>query len=386
MERAASAPRGYTIANDASLYIHVPFCAAKCPYCSFYSRPPGPLEIEAWLDALDLEARLWRERIGGHIPLRTVYVGGGTPTLLSLSQWRRLVAIVEQLGDTSSLLEASVEADPSSLSEGHIAFWDGSFFSRISLGVQSLHDTELRTLGRRHDARDGLRAMERVAASRLALSADLIFGAPGQTIRSWDASLRGCMEAGAVHLSTYQLTLSPDTPMGRTAPALPDGYPLYRWAQWLLPKKGLVQYEISSFARPGAERLHNLAYWRQEDVLALGPSAWGYIDGRRWAEPPTLEAWFDASKRGFPDPLARGETLRGRERAIEAAILALRTRWGIDKDRFAARWGRGLLGEIEAVLSSLPSRLIRDDGDSVALTSAGMRVGNAIWAEVLALA
>ena len=381
------------LTGPLSLYIHVPFCAAKCGYCSFYSRPPGPLEIDAWLDALEVEAALWRERFGGRAPLRTLYIGGGTPSLLSPSQWRRLITIIEALGDTGALIEASVEANPASLagkgpaalSEEQVSLWEGSFFTRVSLGVQSLNDNELRTLGRLHDARTARRVMERVAGSRLALSADLIFGVPGQTLRSWDASLRGCLEAGAKHLSAYQLTLETDTPLGRAAPLLSDGYPLYRYAQWFLPKKNFIQYEISSFAPPGAECRHNLAYWRQEDVLALGPAAWGYLKGRRYENPPTLEEYFDAAAKKFPAPLAKGETLGKRERGVEAAILALRTRWGIEKEAFAARWGRELLNEVEAVLSGLPPRLVRDGGGSVALTPAGMRVGNAVWAELMGL-
>ncbi|MCR4818644.1 MAG: radical SAM family heme chaperone HemW [Fretibacterium sp.] len=375
------------LTSPLSLYLHVPFCAAKCGYCSFYSRPPrGAQEMASWLDAVELEARLWRERAGQRIPLRTFYAGGGTPSLLPVPLWRRLLVAIEKNFDLSCLEEASVEANPSSFTEDLLSLWEGTFFTRLSLGVQSLNDAELKTLGRLHNAGEAVRVMERVAGSaRLTLSADLIFGVPGQTLRSWAASVKEVLLAGAFHLSTYQLTLEPETPLGQSSPTLPDGYPLYRYTQWLLPRKGFFQYEISSFAPPGSECRHNLAYWRQENVLALGPAAWGYLNGLRYANPRTLETYLDSARKGFPAPLADGESLGNRERAIEAAILALRTQWGINRTDFAARWGAGLLREIEAVMFRLPPRLVRDDGASLALTPAGMRVGNAVWTELMAM-
>ena len=369
------------LTSPLSLYIHVPFCAAKCGYCSFYSRPPRGGEMEAWLGAVEREARLWRERAEGKIPLRTLYAGGGTPSLLPLPLWRRLLSLVEENFDLSPLEEATAEANPSSLTGDLLHLWEASFLTRVSLGVQSLDDAELRVLGRLHDAEGALRVMQQVAGSRLALSADLIFGLPGQTLRSWAASLHKALDAGAPHLSTYQLTLEPDTPMGCAGPELPDGYPFYRYAQWFLPRGGLVQYEVSNFARPGSECRHNLAYWRQENVLALGPAAWGYLDGWRYANPRTLEAYLGAA----PGDLGNAERLDTLARAVECAILALRTRWGIDREDFAARWGIGLLREVEGVMSGLPPRLLRDDGHSLSLTPAGMRVGNAVWTELMGL-
>ena len=367
-----------------SVYLHVPFCSGKCGYCSFYSAVPSAGDIEAYLESLAAELALWRDRLEAPA-LRTLYVGGGTPSLLSPGQWRRLILLLEALGDWGALEEATVEANPSSLSGELLELWRSSFFTRVSLGVQSLEDRELEALGRRHDSRLARDAMSRVARSGLRLAADLIFGLPGQTIRSWAASLSGVLEAGAEHVSAYQLTLEPNTPMGVQDPALPDGYPFYRYAQWFLPRRGLIQYEISSFAPAGGECRHNLAYWRQEDVLALGPAAWGYLAGRRYANPGTLDAYIEMAKRGFPDSGRVGETLTPRARGVEAAILALRTRWGVDRADFAARWGLPLLREVESVLGALPTRLVRDDGRSLALTSAGMRVGNAVWAELLNL-
>ena len=366
------------------VYLHVPFCAGKCGYCSFYSALPNAGDIEGYLDAIAAEIALWRKRLGVPV-LRTLYVGGGTPSLLSLGAWKRLIALLEGLGDWSALEEATAEANPCSLSEELLALWRSSFFTRVSLGVQSLDDGELKILGRRHDAPLALRAIERVARAGLRVGTDLIFGVPGQTVRSWAASLRGVLEAGAQHVSAYQLTLEPDTPMGGQDPTLPDGYPFYRYAQWFLPRRGFLQYEIASFAPPGGECRHNLAYWRQEDVLALGPAAWGYLAGRRYSNPGTLDAYIEMAKRGLSGAGQTGETLTPRGRGVEAAILALRTRWGIDRADFAARWGVPLLQEVESVLGAVPSRLVRDDGQNLALTSAGMRVGNAIWAELLAL-
>ena len=368
-----------------SLYLHVPFCAAKCGYCSFYSRRADDGEVAAWLDALEAEARTWRERLGGRIPLRTLYVGGGTPSLLTPGDWRRVLRTLEAMADLSSLEEASVEANPSSLTKEHLTVWKDGGFTRVSLGVQSLDDGELRRIGRLHDAAGALRAMEVVLDAGLRLSVDLIFGLPDQTLRSWSASLRGVLAAGAGHLSTYQLTLEPDAPMSRQGFPLPDGYPLYRYAQWFLAKKKFLQYEISSFAPAGAECRHNLAYWRQEPVLPLGPAAWGYLDGWRWSNPPTLEAYLEAARHGFPNPFAGAERLSPRARVLEAAILALRTRWGIDRLEFSRRWGAGMLREVEGVLLGLPPHLLRVDERSLALTPAGMRVGNAVWAELMAL-
>ena len=163
------------------------------------------------------------------------------------------------------------------------------------------------------------------------------------------------------------------------------GVALYRYTQWFLPRRGFTQYEISSYAPPGGECWHNLAYWRQEDVLALRPAAWGYLKGRRYANPGTLDAYLEAAGRNFPEAKTAGERLGPRARGVEAAILSLRTRWGIDREDFAERWGVPLLKEIEAVLMAIPPHLVRANERSLALTPAGMRVGNAIWSEVLCL-
>ena len=353
--------------KSSGLYVHVPFCERKCGYCSFYSVKGNDGLISAWLGRIEREASNFRDT-----RITTLYVGGGTPSFLTLPQWRGLMDILRRNFDMSGITEASCEANPSSLIAEHLAFLKDNGFTRVSLGVQSLNDGELRTLGRIHDAQQALHAMEMVKDSGLNLSCDLIFAIPGQTLRTWAESLRRVM-LYASHISAYQLTLEPDTPMGRlySSDSLNSaGYALYRYAQYLLPRKGFTQYEISSFAPEGQECRHNIAYWNHSDVIALGPSAVSYIDGVRISNPRTLEAWLSGA------PPER-EELSHRDKAIELAILSLRTKWGIPR--------KDLLPELEAVISQMPPDLFVFTPERVALSQKGMKLGNAIWSEMIGL-
>jgi oxygen-independent coproporphyrinogen-3 oxidase len=375
-----------------SLYLHVPFCVSKCGYCSFYSRPADDASVEAWLAALGRETELIGAIWEGRPPLRTLYVGGGTPTVLPLSVWKRLLRILENSFDLSALEEATVEANPCSLTNDHLSLWRNSFVTRVSLGVQSLQDIELTWLQRRHDANTALRALDIAVRRGFDVSADLIFGLPMQTLRTWRDSLRRVLASGVKHISIYQLTLEPHTPLGQINPALPDGYAFYRFAQWYLARKGLEQYEIASFAARDNECRHNLAYWIQGNVLALGPSAWGYLDGFRYRNAASIEEYVSMTDTRLPP--VEAERLEGRSRGVEAAILALRTRQGVDLTSFAARFGRELADEVTDVLEKIPRRLVSFEDDAasesprrrVRLTPSGMRVGNAIWVELLELA
>ena len=366
-----------------SLYLHVPFCVSKCGYCSFYSRPFDNVSAEAWLRGVSCEASRLSVTWGEKIPLRTIYVGGGTPSVLPISTWKRLFHILKSAFDFSVTEEFTVEANPCSLSDELLSLWRDFRVTRVSLGVQSLNDEELTWLRRRHDAKTALTSLEKTYSYGFDVSADLIFGLPAQTLSTWRYSLHSVLTAGARHVSIYQLTLEPDTPLGHTAPLLPNDYPFYRFAQWYLKRSGVTQYEIASFSRPGKECRHNLAYWRQENVLALGPSAWGYLDGLRYRNARTLEEYSAPTENGFP--IAEAERLGGRSRGIEAAILALRTRQGIDVALFAARFGDKLAEDVLGALKKIPKRLVRFESKNVSLTPAGMRVGNAIWTELLEL-
>ncbi|MBQ7221632.1 MAG: radical SAM family heme chaperone HemW [Synergistaceae bacterium] len=349
----------------SSLYVHVPFCERKCGYCSFYSVRQNEGLVASWLDGLSREARKY-----SGTSVRTLYIGGGTPSVLTLTHWQELMRILHANFGLSSFTEATCEANPNSLTPELLDFLTRNHFTRISLGVQSLNDEELRTLGRIHDSRQALRAMQLVRESSLNLSCDLIFAIPGQTLRTWDYSLRTVMNY-AGHISAYQLTLEPETPLARhydNESLNAEGYSLYRYAQYMLPRHGFTQYEISSFAPDGQECRHNIAYWHQENVIALGSSAVSYLDGVRTANPRTLSAWLDGEE-------PEREELSPRDRAIELAILSLRTKWGIERSR--------LLPELEAVIASMPSDLFVITPERIALTQKGMRLGNAVWCEML---
>ena len=382
--------------NIKGLYVHVPFCKAKCAYCDFYSialkssTPDGllksKLEINSWLDALELETKFWRGLAGGKLKINTLYIGGGTPSILDLSEWQRLIKIILSLCDLKFLSEASVEANPSSLILNKIKFWRENFITRVSLGVQSLNDKELKILGRIHDAKMALSALDLIINSSLNANADLIFAIPSQDLRSWSNSLKLIIKSGATHISAYNLTLEPDTPLGKiySEQDLPDGYKFYRYAQWLLAKKNFSQYEISNFALKNFECLHNKLYWQQENVLALGPAASGYIDGLRYKNPESLSEYYK-NLNNFKNIFASAEVLDLKDKAVECAILNLRTSEGINKINFINKFGEDLFNKIKNILLGLPENLFYIDDERIALSAAGMRVGNAVWTELMDL-
>jgi oxygen-independent coproporphyrinogen-3 oxidase len=370
--------------DRASLYVHVPFCHSKCPYCAFYSFRPSPGQEERWCRDVVKELERLRRSLPDGRRLSTIYCGGGTPSVLSVSLWRRLLDALGRFPRAQDF-EFTVEANPESLDEEKLSLWRDGGVNRVSLGVQSLDDGELRSAARPHSADGALRALELCMKRGFRTSADLIFGLPGQTLRSWHRSMSRLVADGIEHLSIYQLMIEPGSFWGKHTPRnLPDGYAMYRWAQYYLPRKGLRQYEIASFAFPGQESRHNLAYWKRTPVYAAGPAAWGFIDGRRFSNCADFAAWAQAIETGR-SPVSFEERLEGAAAASEAAILALRTCFGISFQDFADRYGKACLDEVLKRLKALPPQDLRWTEAGVALSPRGMRVGNSIWTELLDL-
>ncbi len=281
-----------------SLYIHVPFCEVKCNYCDFYSVKQQSA-VDSYLRALDSEVKR-QLRASPHLkdlPVRTIFVGGGTPSILSVTEWQRLAAIIGQF-TLDAVEEWSVECNPESFSVEKAEAYLTSGVNRLSFGVQSLNEEELRQIGRIHRSD---RVREVLAMPILeqfdAISADLIYGLPSQTAASFKETLDELSSMPILkHISAYELTLAEGTPFykERDSLAFPDEDVLLEiiaYCRERLSAKGFDRYEISNYAQKGFESLHNCAYWKREPYLGLGPSAHSFDGAYRFANPASLAQW-----------------------------------------------------------------------------------------------
>ena len=329
-----------------ALYVHWPFCASKCPYCDFNSHVRERVDHGRWREALLRELRREAARAGRR-PLVSVFFGGGTPSLMEPDTAAALVAEARALFDAPRDLEVTLEANPTGVERGRLAAFREAGVNRLSLGVQSLDEEALRFLGRRHDAREAVAALEAARALFPRLSFDLIYARPGQAEEAWRAELRRALALAADHLSLYQLTVEPGTRFAtehaRGAFALPDGDDaarLYTATAEEAAGFGLLPYEVSNYARPGAESRHNLQYWRYGDYLGVGPGAHQRlsVDGallaaRRHRAP---EEWLRLVERDGHAATAE-EALAPPERMREALLMGLRLAEGVDTARLEAR-------------------------------------------------
>ncbi len=370
--------------HGASLYVHVPFCRTKCPYCAFYSFSPRVGQMERWCACVLKELEKIRRDLPASVSFASIYFGGGTPSCLPTEIWRRLLNEIEKFPRLNEC-EFTVEANPESVSAEIASLWNDGGVTRVSLGIQSLNDSELKIIARPHNAKKALEAVDLLMNYGFRVSGDLIFGLPNQTLRLWHNSLKALVATGISHISVYQLTIEPESFWGTHVPKnLADGYPMYRWAQYYLPRKGLCQYEIASFARPGFESRHNMTYWKRNNVYATGPAAWGFLDGKRFSNCRDFEQWASCIENDR-SPVTFEENLSGAKEASEAAILALRTSDGIDFQNFCERYGDEWLDVILRRLHTLPPADFYWTDSGVALSPRGMRVGNAIWTELIDL-
>lgn len=336
------------VTEPLALYIHWPFCAAKCPYCDFNSHVRDAIDQARFRAALRRELAHEAARVGRR-PLSSIFFGGGTPSLMEPDSVAALIADARALFDATADIEITLEANPTSVEIGRLAAFRDAGVNRASLGVQSLEEDALRFLGRKHDAAQAIAALE--AARRIfpRLSFDLIYARPGQDEASWRAELRRALALAADHLSLYQLTIEPGTQFatlhGRGAFALPEGDDaarLYVATAEEAARFGLMPYEVSNYAKPGAESRHNLAYWRYGDYLGIGAGAHQRLlrDGvmvatRRHRAP---EEWAARVERDGHAAVEE-ETLTPRDRAREALLMGLRLAEGVDPARITARSG-----------------------------------------------
>lgn len=356
------------------LYCHIPYCFSKCRYCDFYSHPGERGVPDAYVDALLREL----ERFAAEAPLRpdTVYFGGGTPSLLTPAQLERVL----QAAQPAPGAEITLEANPETVTEQSLAGFRAAGANRISFGVQSARDSQLRTLGRPHTAKQARAAF---AAARKAgftnISGDIMLALPHYTQAEFDETLELIEQGGAVHISSYLLKIEPDSAFGHKPPeGLPgpdDAADFYLYAVEQLEHHGYRQYEISNFARPGFEGRHNLIYWDCGDYLGIGPAAHSCMGGKRFYYPADTAAFVQDNAA----PVMDGDC-----GAEDYLILQLRLRKGLSLPEYQARYGKQFsTRQLAFVQNCVKNGYAEFDGQTLALTPAGLIVQNSILAELL---
>ena len=327
-----------------ALYIHWPFCLAKCPYCDFNSHVRDSVDTDQWQAALLADMRYEAGFAGGE-RLDSVFFGGGTPSLMPPALVARLLNEAERLWGFAEGIEITLEGNPSSVEARNYAALAGAGINRASLGLQALDDQTLRFLGRLHDADEGLAALAVAQQHFARVSFDLIYARPGQDAAQWQAELTRALALGTGHLSLYQLTIEPGTRFetlvrqGAFVP-LDDECcaDLFALTAELTSQAGLPAYEVSNHARPGEESRHNLTYWRYLDYAGIGPGAHGRRGSTATVRHKKPENWLSGIERNGHG-LVEERALDAREQAAEALLMGLRLREGIDLAALANRFG-----------------------------------------------
>ncbi|MBS0196331.1 MAG: radical SAM family heme chaperone HemW [Planctomycetes bacterium] len=383
-----------TVTAD-SLYIHVPFCFHKCHYCDFYSIVDTRDRQEVYVARLISELNALWPRME---PLRTVFIGGGTPSLLRPDLWKILLTALERVGGVASIParggEFTVECNPETVTPELMHILASGGVNRVSIGAQSFNPAHLKTLERWHDPPNVFRAVELArTAGILRQSIDLIFGIPGQTLSDWESDLELALSAQTEHLSCYGLTYEPNTAM---AARLSRGEfaaideeietQMFEHTHRALARRGLFRYEVSNFARPGAECRHNLTYWRQGNWLAAGPSASGHMAGLRWKNTPRLDDYLKPVPGDF-STCVDVEYPDARCNLTELVMTSLRLAEGIDADRMLAAATQiepAISSRLVATVESLGSRgLLAVTEGRWRLTDAGFLVANRVIIEMM---
>ncbi len=366
--------------NPIGLYLHIPFCDGKCAYCNFFSRRPHAefSELNEYIDRLIDSIRAWGEQLDR--PVDTVYFGGGTPSLLGHDRLIRILDAVYQSFDITDHAEITVEVNPSSTEELDFARMKQAGFNRLSIGLQSANENELKLLGRRHSVDDACRTVKRAQTAGFDnISLDVMLAIPEQSIASLDTTLEFCASCDVQHISSYILKIEEGTRFGTMKDQLTlfddDGQAaFYEHTVQKLAQLGYQQYEISNFSLKDRESRHNLHYWHDEEYLGIGPSAHSFIDGKRFYYESDFQRFYenqicDESDGGDSD---------------EYIMLALRLTEGLLFDRYEKRFGHSVSEKmISAAMRLERQGLCQTSDRSISLTVKGFLVSNAVIAYLL---
>ena len=324
------------------LYLHIPFCKSKCAYCDFYSLPGHEVRMDAYLKALCANLTEMESSVQART-VDTVYIGGGTPSFFGEKRLKTLLNTIHKTFQLAKDCEFTMECNPESVTPKLIKTVRKGGVNRISLGMQSAQNDELKAVGRPHtfdQVQSAVAAIRKAGIKNLSL--DLIYGLPEQSDEDWKHSVEAALALAPEHLSLYALTLEEGTPLWKRRNLVPmaDDDALadrYLWAVQRLKEAGLEQYEISNFAQPGWESRHNLKYWRGQEYIGFGPSAHSDFGGCRYSYVSDLEEYIDGMVSGTPI-VAESEQIPQKERAREYLIFRLRTTEGIDSEEYRHRF------------------------------------------------
>lgn len=372
-----------------AVYVHWPFCLAKCPYCDFNSHVRASIDEEAFADALLRELDGYADRTGPR-DITSIFFGGGTPSLMSPQTVGRVLDKIAARWQMTKGVEITLEANPTSVEAEKFKGFAQAGVNRVSLGVQALNDADLKALGREHSVDEALKAVELAGKYFTRRSFDLIYARMGQDTKAWEAELCRAIDLAAGHLSLYQLTIEENTAFynawrrGKlTLPKEEISAEMYDLTRAICADRGLPAYEVSNHARAGEESRHNLTYWRYGDYVGVGPGAHGRLslDGKTYAtvQSKKPEDWLN-------NPLEFEELLDVQMRAEEMIMMGLRLTGGISREDFQARIGRPL----EGFINSEKQDYLREAGfltlspAHLCLTEKGMPVLNQVLAELLA--
>ncbi len=361
------------------VYVHVPFCATKCPYCDFYSLTGSSDEDkDRYVRAVLRAADGYRGQTAD-----TVYFGGGTPSLLGAERIATLLSGLRKCFSVTADAEITMEANPADDLADVMAAFASEGGNRVSLGMQSADDDGLGRLGRRHTTAQVDAAVQAVFSAGIRnLSLDLMLGTPNQTAQEVKNAVARCAQLGANHVSAYLLKLEPDTPFGKQPPSLPneeETVALYHVAAEQLEATGFAQYEISNFAKEGYRSRHNQKYWNLDPYIGIGPAAHSFFEGKRFYYPRSLSDFID----GKPPIFEAADETIPENSPIEYAMLRLRLTEGLVADGFAARFKRPLPREWVDRARTFPSSLVISDDNGIRLTREGFLVSDALISRIL---
>ena len=372
------------------LYIHWPFCQAKCPYCDFNSHVVAHIDQKAWQDAYLSEI----ERIGAETPgriLRSVFFGGGTPSLMDPDVVDAILTKVRATWPIANDIEITLEANPTSVEAGRFAGYRDAGVNRVSMGIQALNDADLKALGRLHSAHEAMQAFDIARHVFDRVSFDLIYARQGQSIQDWEKELRQALGLAVDHLSLYQLTIEDGTAFGDRYAAgklrgLPDddvAADMYAVTQEVCGSAGFASYEVSNHARPDCESIHNKIYWKYGDYAGIGPGAHGRLTlgGTRYAtEAPLAPAMWLSQVRKTGNGDRSCEELQRADQFVEFLLMGMRLREGVVLSRFADCMNEHYSNNIKSLIDM---GFVSYDEVTLSLTDRGYPVLNAVLREML---